>query len=162
MFFTGALGALFMYSILHRRDEHRRHSREQEVYEQRRTEEGSTHQSLLEQATQRLAKQQEDTHSRRFLEQTSLQETVPSRIVYVPRDVVRNVAVDCPCKCACKTPEKPELPRSFWSLDQGRFVRSVGDKEARETQEKRRNEVAKMMKYWSLDQGMHAGVKASV
>jgi hypothetical protein len=48
------------------------------------------------------------------------------------------------------------------SLDQGNFVRSAGDKEAETTREKRRSEIAKMTRYWNLDQGMHADEKDAV
>lgn len=96
-------------------------------------------------------------------EQASLQNTtLAPQVVYVPQEVVREVVVDCLCKCACKAPEKPEILRSFWSLDQGRSVRSAGDKEAKKTREKRREEIAKMTTYWNLDQGMHTDEKGSV
>lgn len=38
-------------------------------------------------------------------------------------------------------------------------MRAAGDKEARMTREKHREEVARKMEYWSLDQGLHADVR---
>ncbi|KAF3047058.1 hypothetical protein E8E12_010878 [Didymella heteroderae] len=162
MFFTGALGALFMYSILKSREEHHGLPHSRQAYKQRIAEDESTHQSASERVAQTQARQLEETCRPTSFEQTSLPNATPPRLIYVPREVVREIIVDRSCKCSCKASEKPEVPRSFWSLDQGKFIRSAGNKEAKKMQEKRKDEIAKMTKYWSLDQGMHADEKGGV
>lgn len=157
MFFTGAVGALLMYSFL--KSAHQRHT----YHEQGRAEYDAVPQSTPKRVAQRQETLQEEWNRPLALEQASPRNAalVP-QVVYVPREMVREVVVDCSCRCACKAPEKPEVLRSFWSLDQGRFVRSVGDKEAKTTREKRRSEIAKMTRYWNLDQEMHADEKGAV
>lgn len=161
MFFSGALGALFMYSILRSRDEHRQHSHGRQSYEQQISGEEPTHQSIPERVAE-LQRQQKEPCRPRFLEQRPQENATPPQTIYVPREIVREVVVDCSCRCACKAPKKPDIPRSFWSLDQSKLVPSAGAGEAEKEREKRREEAAKRMRYWSLDQGMHADVKASV
>jgi hypothetical protein len=156
MFFTGAVGALLMYSVLKGAHHHR------SSHEQRMAEQGPISQSVPERLARRQEKHHEELNSPSSLVQASLQNAIVPQVVYVPRETIREVVVDCSCKCACKAPEKPEVPRSFWSLDQGKFVRSAGDKEAKRTREKMREEIATKMKYWSLDQGMHADEKGTV
>ena len=155
MFFSGALGALFMYSILHSRDEdcwkthrqaHDERVQSQEIQQQRYD---ARKRSPRYQAT---PKQELDDQS------LSSQRT-QSQVVYVPREVIREVVVDCTCKCACKEPDKPDIPRSFWSLDKGNAVSVARDKEAKKMREQHREEVAEKTVYWSLDQGMHADMK---
>lgn len=106
--------------------------------------------------------QQRETNIQKDTDQDTSPKSMWPQVVHVPQEIVREVVVDCFCKCACKEPEKPDIPTSFWSLDQGKLVRAAGDKEAKRTQEKWREEVEKMMKYWSLDQGLHADVKGRV
>jgi hypothetical protein len=157
MFFTGAVGALLMYSVL--KSTHQRHT----YHEQGRAEYDAAPQSSPKSVTRRQEILQEELETPLASEQTSPQNAVlVPQMVYVPREMVREVVVDCSCKCVCKAPEKLEIPRSFWSLDQGNFVRSAGDKEAETTREKRRSEIAKMTRYWNLDQGMHADEKDAV
>ncbi|KAF1927686.1 uncharacterized protein M421DRAFT_93072 [Didymella exigua CBS 183.55] len=141
MLFSGAFGALVMYSILRSRDEHRRHSHGRQAYEQKPTGHEAIPQSAQHTTAQRGARQQVETCSPESPEQPTSQTPGPPRVAYVPREVIREVVVDCSCKCACKAPEKPDLQRSFWSLDQGTFVAAARDKEAKKIQEKRREEV---------------------
>lgn len=158
MFFTGAVGAILMYSVLNSAHQ-RRTYHEHRLVEQER---GS--QSISERVAQRQEESQNDSNSLISSEHPSFRNTtpVPKKVFYAPQEVIKEVVVDCLCKCACKAPEKPEILRSFWSLDQGRFVRSAGDKEAKQTREMRMEEIAKMTKYWNLDQGMHTDEKGGV
>ena len=144
MFFSGALGALFVYSILQSKNEHCRHTQRQ-AHEQRFREQAAQQQATREGTVQEHAINQQEPKIQRPSNQILPQQTTQTEVVYVPREVIREVIVDCSCKCACKEPEKPDIPRSFWSLDKGDFVRAAGDKEARMTREKHREEVARKM-----------------
>lgn len=156
MFFTGAVGALLMYSVL--KSTNNRHS----GHEQRMPEHDPVSQSMSERVARGREKYQEESNSPSLEPESLKNEQLLPRVIYVPQEIVREVVVNCSCRCACKAPELPEVRRSFWSLDQGRFVRSAGNREARETQEKRRMELMKMTTYWNLDQGMHADEKGTV
>lgn len=154
MFFTGAVGALLMYSVL--KTAHHHHP----AHEQRIGEHEDTSQPI---PGRRWKKHREESNSRTVPDETSTQnETLLPEVIYIPREIVREVVVDCSCKCAYKADEKLERPRSFWNLDQGKFIRSAGSREAEKTREKKRLEIAKMTTYWSLDQGMHADEKGTV